>query len=120
MSIIKFIESVCVQDAIYWESNGPDGYGGIEFKAPVDIKCRWDEETQVVQDSAGKLIVSDAQLLVTQDLKEESMVKLGTVADLSGGENPMDLEGAFEIKFMTRIPLFRGTTFEVFQAFLGR
>lgn len=120
MSILAFIKKVCVQDAVYWEYIGSDGAGGSEFEAPTDIKVRWDEYSEVFSDSNGKEIVSDAQLLVPDDLKEQSRVRLGLVADLPVGESVEEIDGVYEIKRMNRHPLFRSTTMDVFMAYLGR
>lgn len=120
MSIVAFIEEVCVQDAVYWEYDGPDRYGQASFKAPADVKCRWDEKTEVMIDSNGTEFMMDAELLVPQDLTEQSMIMLGTVAGLPVDTDPNKQDDAFEIKRMNRFPLFKGKEFEVFQAFLGR
>lgn len=118
MSIQSFIERVCVQDAIYWEYDGTDGFSNPEFKDPVDIKVRWDEKTEVISDSNGEEYISHTQLLVPQDLKVNGYVKLGQVAELPAGADPRDQDGAFEIQNMERYPTFRSKTFDVFLAFL--
>jgi len=128
MSVLSFIEKVCVQDAVYWAYEGSDGFGGTEFADPVDIKVRWDSHTEVMAQNNGKEFVSNAQVLTPTDLLEQSVIKLGTVAELElavlNGElndypaDPRVLDGAFEIKRMDRHPLFRSATMDVFVAYL--
>lgn len=120
MSIVSFIKSVCTQDAIYWEFEGVDRHGQSTFANPIDMKCRWDEKTEVIISFAGKEFVADAELLIVNDVKEESMIMLGEVADLPADTSPNNQDDAFIIKRAHRFPLFKGTEFVVFQAFLGR
>lgn len=118
MSIQSFIRKVCVQDIVYWEFDGKDAYSTPQFKDPVDRKARWDEHTEVISDSNGKEYLSNAQLLVPEDMEEQSYVWLGTVADLPAGADPLNLDDAFEVKKMDRHPTFRSSTFDVFIAYL--
>lgn len=109
--LIQFVESVCVQTAVYWGAPQPDGFGGITYSDPVEISCRWDEKTKVVTDNNGKEIVSKAEVLVTQDVDEEGYLYLGTIDDLDSSEqdSPEDVVGAWEIKRVDASPLFRST-----------
>lgn len=118
MSITSFIKKVCVQDAIYWEYDGPDGMGGAEFKDPVEIKVRWDEGTEIVSDSDGREFVSNAQVIVTRDIKEQSYLCLGLLDSLPKNPEPRNTDGAYEIKSMDRHPLFKSKTMDVFIAYL--
>lgn len=119
MSIKKFIQKVCVQDAIYWAYLGPDGMGGSEYESPAEIVVRWDEHTEVVSDSHGKEFLSSAQVLVPHDLKEQSLLMLGTLDQIPNVDDPNDAPGSFEIKKMDRHPLFMSKTLDVFMAYLG-
>lgn len=114
MSIQSFIKRVCVQTAVYWEYKGPDGYGGVEYADPVEIACRWDDTAEVVSDRDGVEFVSQAEVLVTQDLKERSRVMLGKLSDLPVDPDPLNIEDSYEIKRMSRHPEFRSTTFDIF------
>lgn len=119
MSITKFIERVCVQDAVYWEFDGVDEYSSSKFKNPVEVSIRWDEKTEIVSDNDGREYISRAQVLTPNDLLEQSYLRLGTIADLPNGvDRPQDISGAFEIKKMDRYPLFKSQTLDVFIAYL--
>lgn len=118
MSIVKFIEQVCQQDAVYWQFTGIDGFNTPQFEDPVDIKVRWDEKTEIISDNDGKEYISRAQIVTPNDLVEQSYIRLGTVEDLPNEDEPRDITGAFEIKKMDRFPLFKSTTLDVFMAYL--
>jgi len=136
MSIQKFIEKVCVQTAVYWGDPTPDGYGGKTYSDPVEIPCRWDDTLEVIKDERGEEIICKAKVLVTQDLEEGGMLYLGTLEDLgivvTGGNvvmgglgignivlaglakikksHPEDVEDAYEITMVEKIPMIRSTS----------
>jgi len=133
MSISKFIEKVCVQTAVYWGDPTPDGYGGKTYSDPVEIPCRWDDTLEVIKDERGEEIICKAKVLVTQDLEEGGMLYLGTLEDLvivvggnvvMGGlgtgnivlaglskmSHPEDVEDAYEIIIVKKIPMIRSTS----------
>lgn len=118
--LIKFVESVCVQTAVYWGSPEPDGYGGKNYTDPVEIACRWDDVTKVVTTSDGREVVSKASILLTQDVDEGGLLLLGTLDDLDSADeySPEGLETAREILRFDKTPLFQSATEFVRKAFL--
>lgn len=126
--IIKFIKKVCVQTAVYWGSPTPDGYGGKTFADPVELTppngVRWDQKVQLVEDkgirATGEEIISNAVVLLNQDVDEQGYLYLGSLDDLDSGvqDNPLEVEGAYEIKKVEKIPLFRSATEFVRKAYL--
>jgi hypothetical protein len=124
MGIIQFIEKVCVQTAVYWGNPRPDGHGGTIFDAAVEIACRWDSKVELIGDkgttATGKVVVSKAQLLVTQDVQEQGWVYLGILDDLNSAQigDPKEVDGAYEIKAFEKVPLFRSTSKFVRKAYL--
>ena len=136
MSIQKFIEKVCVQTAVYWGDPTPDGYGGKTYSDPVEIPCRWEDTLEVIKDKRGEEIICKAKVLVTQDLEEGGILCLGTLEDLgivvTGGNvvmgglgignivlaglakikksHPEDVEDAYEITIVKKIPMIRSTS----------
>ena len=115
MSLKAFIRSVCVQPAVYWEEDGPDGMGGVTFLAPTEILVRWDDASETVSDSDGVEFVSRAMIMTPNDLKERSRIMLGTLFDdlPVDASDPLDFT-TFEIRKMNRHPEFRSKTFDVF------
>ena len=126
--IIKFIKKVCVQTAVYWGSPTLDGYGGKTFADPVELTPpnggRWDQKVQLVEDkgirATGEEIISNAVVLLNQDVDEQGYLYLGSLDDLDSGvqDNPLEVEGAYEIKKVEKIPLFRSATEFVRKAYL--
>jgi len=118
--LIKFVESVCVQTAVYWGAPVPDGYGGYVYADPIEISCRWGGKTQLVIGNNGEQVVSKAEVLVTQDLDENGYLYLGTLDDLDSdeAENPEKIKGAAKIIQFSRNPLFRSTSEFVMVAYL--
>ena len=119
MSLKNFIKSVCVQPAVYWEEDGPDGYGGVTFLAPTEILVRWDDASETVSDSDGVEFVSRAMIMTPNDLKERSRLILGELADLPASPtDPLVIPGTYELRKMDRHPEFRSKTFDVFIGYL--
>lgn len=118
MSIKSFIQKVCVQPMVYWEYTGIDGFHNPQFNAAEEINVRWDAKTEVMTTNDGEEFISNAEILTPQDLVEKSWVYLGNLADLPANPDPRNTEGAYEIKRMERTPLFKSTTFDVFQAYV--
>lgn len=109
--IIKFIKYVCVQDAVYWAPDAPDGYGSMRYKEPVELKCRWTDTTKTIMDKTGELIVCRAKVLVIQDLEVDGLLYLGVLKELTEEQksNPLSLDIAYTIKRVDKVPLFRST-----------
>ena len=126
--IIKFIKKVTAQTAVYWAAPSADGFGGMTFSDPVELTppngVRWDEKVQLILDkgvsAAGKEIVSNAVVLLNQDVSEQGYLYLGSLDDLDSGEqdDPLIVEGAYEIKQVEKIPLFKSTDEFVRKAYL--
>ena len=126
--IIKFIKKVTAQTAVYWAAPSADGFGGMSFSDPVELTppngVRWDEKVQLIMDkgitSTGKEIVSNAVVLLNQDVEEQGYLYLGSLDDLDSGEqdDPLTVEGAYEIKQVEKIPLFKSTDEFVRKAYL--
>jgi len=125
MSILKFIKRVCVQTAVYWAPGVPDGYGGLTFSDPVEIKCRWEDKQRLFRATNGNELETKSEVLVTQDVVLQGWLFLGTLdeatvyADSDGTINPISVEGACEIVAFDKTPLFRSTDKFVRTVFLG-
>ena len=120
MSIIDFVESVCVQPVIYWGTPVDDGYGGKTYDDPVQIYCRWDGSAKLVTDAKGKEFVCVAEVMVTQELDIDGMLYLGTFEDLGPDRDdaPETITGTQIIKQFSRTPLFQSTDEFVMVAYL--
>jgi hypothetical protein len=136
--LIKFIESVCVQWAFYWNSvtGVNDGFGNITYPPPVIVKCRWDGKVQLIKNDKGEEVVSHAEVLVPVDLPVGGVLQLlgegntvtmvaGTPDDIIGDDyRILGLTVVWETDMPTpespvdgqpiiasvKVPLFRSTT----------
>jgi hypothetical protein len=110
--ILKFVQSVCVQSAIYWPAPKPDGYGGYTYDSAREITVRWDGVMKEVTDNEGNSFVSDAEIIVTEDLDFSGRLYLGVLYDLTDAqvENPDLLPEIHIIRKKETTPLFRSST----------
>jgi len=106
MGIESFMIRTCKQTAVYWGAPISDGYGGLTHNDPVEISCRWQEKTEVINTlgggKKGEELVSNAQVFTTQDVVEEGYLFLGDLDDLgdvtSNADNdPEGVDGAYKI-----------------------
>ena len=120
MSISKVVKRFCVQTAVYWGSPTPDGYGKMNFAAPDEIDCRWENTTKLITAYNGEQIACTAVILLTQDVVVQGMLYLGTLDDLDSAQedDPYSVTGAYEIKRFDKIPGARSTTEFVRKAYI--
>lgn len=127
MSIPSFIRKISAQTAVYWGSPCDNGFGGKTFAEGIEIQCRWQDtgkETMITVN--GKEYISNTQVLVNEDLDVEGWLFLGSLSDLDDlGYNslikdfrPNEIDGAYEIKRFSKIPLIKSSTKFVRTAYL--
>ena len=114
MSILAFIDSVTVQTAVYWNPPKDDGYGTFTYANASEIKVRWDDKREVLNDVDGVEIVSRAEILVHSDspkLVENGLLWLGSLGELTPHQKvyPEEIEDAYPIKMIEKTPLFQST-----------
>jgi len=122
MSIESFIRKVCVQTAVYWGTPTPNGRGGYTYADPRQIQCRWEDMDRLMVHENGKLIHVKGEVLISEDLEMEGWLYLGSLADFDSSVNvshPMNIDGAWQIKGLDKVPLFRSTTKFVRKVYLG-
>ncbi|MFP4047482.1 MAG: hypothetical protein ACLFT4_06950 [Bacteroidales bacterium] len=118
MSIQRFIEKVCVQTAVHWSYTGPDGFGHPTFDDPVEIKCRWEDNDQVLTDNEGRQYESNAEILLTQDVKRMDYLFLGTLTDIDSEQDPQKIDHAYPVLRFSKIPMIKSTDVFVRKAFV--
>ena len=97
------------QTAVWWErESAPDTYGRFSFNAPVEIACRWDDTLQEFLDAQGEKRLSQAVAYVDRIMKPGDRLMRGSLeSDLT--DDPIPVEGAFEIKRFDQNPNFKAT-----------
>jgi hypothetical protein len=115
--IERVAERFCVETCVYWGSPVNDGYGGFTFDDPIEIKCRWENKSEVNVGwlSTGfpaNLLLSKASVLVLQDLDLEGYLYLGKLTDFDSSvdtSKPIEIPGAYVIHRFDKIPMVRKT-----------
>jgi hypothetical protein len=114
MGIEATVAKFCVQTCVYWECLGPDGFGGQSFSEPVELSCRWDgiQELNIddTKQSPAAEIISNAKVLLTQDVKLSSYLWLGFIANLPTEiDNPVQIPQAYQVTKFVKTPMVRKT-----------
>ena len=121
MAIGDFIEKVAVQPAVLWRYIGSDGFGGGIYEPPVEITCRWTDNDFSTKDQQGEEFSSRAELLLPDsigDVKMKDFVYLGQIEEINNEPNPLNIDKAYEVKRVTRVPLLFSTDEFVRKAFV--
>ncbi len=121
MGIMEVVSRRCTQTAVYWGNPQNTGSGGRTFDTPVEISCRWEDRKQVLGETDGTPIISRAVVIVLQDVDEEGLLLLSTLATLTDDQktDPMkNIEDISIIKRFSKIPVLGSTTSFMRKAFL--
>lgn len=125
MSIESFIEKICVQTAVYWGAPTPDGYGKMTYDPPREIKCRWEDKTEVITGGDGQQIISSASIIVMEDLDYQGVLFLGSLDELTTAEeaDPLTLMGitnmrAYHILRVEKVPMIKSDSVFVRKVYL--
>lgn len=104
--IEKYIKRISKQTAVYWAAPTPREDGSNSYDTPVEIKCLWKDTSQFSPDRDIREVFVKALVYVTQDLDEQGMLFLGTLADLTTAQknDPRLVSRAYEITKFVKIP----------------
>ncbi len=110
--IIKFIDKISAQTAVYWNKIGNDGYGGQAWSTPVEFKCRWDDVVEIISNKYGEVVNTKSKILTNTGLNENGYLFLGSLADLTVAQkaNPLTVPKAFPIQRVDKSPLIKSDT----------
>lgn len=103
----RYLTKNLLQTATYWKNPIADGYGGYTFADPFTINCRWILKQELFVDAKGKEKVSNAIVILSQDVGLGEYLYLGTTTEL----NPKDISGSYEIKSLAKIPNIKSDVF---------
>lgn len=90
------------QTAVYYAQNGTDSFGRPKFAAPVEFRCRWQQEHKLFLDGEGQQAVSDAKVMIEDAVKEGGFLFEGVLADAPA--DPLAGPDCYEIRKYERIP----------------
>ena len=102
--VINQVRKVLKQKAVYWGVSRFDDSGRPVYEEPVEIDCRWEDISEQYVDSTGHDHMSNSIVMVDRDVTEQGVLWLGKMEDLESQVNPMENEGAYEIKKKGKLP----------------
>ena len=105
---MSWITDMLNQTITYWSPGTINNYGDLTFVAPVTINGRWENRVELVTDSKGREFTSRAHAYLFSDVENEGYLFLGT----STGADPRAVEGAYLIRFFSKIPDIDAIDFE--------
>lgn len=91
------------QTCVYWAPESVDVNGAIEFAAPVEKDCRWEDEAQEFIDVNGNRQVSRSVVMV-DGIALGGLLMLGTEDDITDTEEPRNNTDAWPIRSIQSIP----------------
>ena len=104
----SYIKRNLKQTATYWSPGTNDGFGGVSWGAPVEVKCRWEEKVQQFIDFSGNETVSNAIVYVDTDVETMGYLFEGT----SASTDPTTLSAAKQIRLYNKTPSLKANIFE--------
>jgi len=115
---MSIITRMLKQRAVYWplstDVTSGQGYSSTsqrQYASPVEIACRWVDETREFSDNAGDLQTSRAVVKVDRDLSIGGVLWLGTLDAVTSVDAPLNNAGAGEIRGIRKLPNLRATQF---------
>lgn len=108
---MSVITRVLKQKVVYWSPGVPDKYGRLALGTPVELKARWDEDTEEVTAPDGSKFVPKAEVMVESDVVVEGILMFGTLEDVVDFDEPLNNEMAWQISAFTKNPDFKARHF---------
>lgn len=99
------------QTAVYWASPVMDGEGRYTFDSPKEIPVRWVQKQVKFLNERGEEELSQAVVMLADDVVVNGYLYLGTEASLSDEIDPLQVSGAYMIKGYTKTPSVDGSQF---------
>lgn len=71
------------QTITYWAPGAPDGFGSVDFVAPVTLAARWEDKSELFRDPKARELMSDAVVYTARPLSVQGFIALGEFVDAS-------------------------------------
>jgi len=95
------------QTATWWKKIGQDGYNKPSFDSPVELSCRWEEGQGLSRNMNWEAETLSARVFLSSKVFVGDYLFLGTSVEA----DPLEVEGAGEVKSAPRIPSVDANTF---------
>lgn len=74
---MRILRTMLNQWAVYWAPAGTDQFGNPKYAAPVNLKVRWEDTTEVYKNPTGQEVRSRAKVYTASDVLEKGVLWLG-------------------------------------------
>lgn len=106
-----YMERILREKAVYWKCIGRDKHGQPIYDAPVEIKCRWEDQSKLFLNAQGQEEVSRAEVMVDRKIPLDSVLWFGSLNQVSYLTEPLRNEDAWHVRYFKRIPTRNGKKF---------
>lgn len=96
------------QVGTYWPPAFNDGFGRLQFSAPVAVHCRWEDKAVKFVTAQGQEAVSDAVVYVDRKVAIGGWLCLGDKTVTGTNADPRSVAGAREIRQVHSSPSLAG------------
>jgi hypothetical protein len=103
------ISRMRLQTCIYWAFDIHDVHGQPTYKNPVEAECRWEDVVVEYVDTMGNRNLSQSVVYVDRDMELGGVLLLGELSSSVDEDNPLENEGAHEIRQFAKLPNLRNT-----------
>ena len=114
---MRLLRRMLKQTCVYWDVDEMNEEGQRTFKAPVEIKCRWEDTNEQFIDRNGQPQTSSAKVFVDRDVTLLGVLWLPpdniqlaegeAIGQLTDESRPFNNPGAFEIRKFGKIPTLK-------------
>lgn len=106
----SFLRRNLNQTISYWAPSTVDAAGDITFSAPVEIKGRWEERTELFVTQNGEERRSRGVVYLDRDIVIDGFLMLGSTT--ASSLDPRDETSAFRILDFRKVPNLKATDYE--------
>jgi len=131
MSIKSFIAGKCKQTAVYWGTPSNDGRGKYTFGVVEEVEVRWEDEIEnFAKDSRSRIQMGKdgrefrpnssifTSNVPTGGWNLDGYLYLGTLASLDSDLSPYDVDGAYEIKQISKVSSLNNVDEKLYSIYL--
>lgn len=94
---------------VYWAPNSTNMAGELEWHAPVEMTCRWDDKVQEIRTDDGTYVLAKSEVISEIKLEVGGIVFRGTLNDVVYPDTPRDNPNVFRILKVMETPNLRYT-----------
>lgn len=106
-----YLPNLLKQKAVLWRALGTDNAGNDLYDTPVQIRCRWEQNTEVFLDRMNQQQVSKSIVFIDRDAEDKDILWLGKLANLTDLSVPFNNPDAWAIQRMDKVPNAEGKKF---------